>query len=133
MRSSFSPSASYNPSVNESHRNLVTETNGDDEIDDDHDGDGADAMSLEDQRRGALQETEDNLDPDFGKPYFQTRRGKLTLAVVVIVLIVIGAIVAIVMTRGSSSSASKAVPTATPAPYSPRPSKLCGTFPCAFC
>ena len=130
LRSSFSPSSTYNPSVNESHRNILTDNYGGDDIDDDGNGGDADAMSLEDQRRGALQEAEDTMvDPDFGKPYFQTRRGKLTLAVVVIVLIVVAAVIGIVVTRSSSSSASKTIPTPTSAPYSPRPSKLCGRFP----
>ena len=134
---SLRTSAAYHPSGNDSNRKMSIHRYGDDGGDDDVDDldDHGDALSLEDQRRGALQETEDNAaDPDAGKPYFQTRRGKLTLAVVLIVLIVVAVIIAILVTRNNSSSAAKIGPTPSPAPFStPRPSKYSTWYDACVC
>ena len=105
----FSPTASYNPAVNESIRNISVD-NSDDEDE---------AVALDDQRLGALNEEEEAMedDPDFGKPFFQTRKGKLTVMVILIVLVVIGVVVAIVVTQtGNSNRSTDPTPIPTPSP-----------------
>jgi hypothetical protein len=117
---SFSPSDSYNPAVNESVRNVIA-----DPFDEDDDEEGS---ALDDQRKEALEEEEENMedvDPEEGLPFFQTQRGKLTIFVVLIVLIVTGAIVAIVLSLRDNDSTSRSNPTVPPGTPAPTPSK-CG-------
>jgi len=111
---SFSPSAAYNPAVNESIRNLVVEDPLDEE---EEDNDSA----LDDQRKGALEEDEENMDmdPEEGMPFFQTQRGKLILMVIVILIIVIAAVLAITLSLRNNDG-SKSTPTLNPIP-SPAP------------
>mmetsp|Transcript_21885 Transcript_21885/g.32336 ORF Transcript_21885/g.32336 Transcript_21885/m.32336 type:complete len:682 (-) Transcript_21885:28-2073(-) len=101
--SPFSPSAKYNPSVNDakSRRQLV--------VDPLSDSDDVSDEALESQRLNALEEFEDSadVDPEEGLPFYQKRRGKLIIAVVAIVLIVLAAIIAVVISSTGSDSDDK--------------------------
>jgi hypothetical protein len=146
----FSPSAFYNPEVNESKRHLVsmdpkrrheysstsyapTKSVDDDDDNDDYDAANYDAMPLEDQRRVALEEAEENEAADAAAaarnsneiPFLQTRNGIITLVVVTLLVIVV-IVVLVVTRRGSSDSKSiTGFPTFSPiALPTPVPSKF---------
>jgi hypothetical protein len=123
----FSPSAAYNPEVNESKRQLVImdpkrrnheyssstsyapTKNDNDDDDDDYDAANYDAMPLEDQRRVALEESEDAATARNTNdiPFLLTRNGILTM--IIVGLLIVGVIVGLVVITRRGSAESKAI------------------------